>query len=258
MTFTVKGFKVICYCSKASNMETRVNKECDHCMEEMFKTCGNAYKLFYHIVLLEICKSYNIVPKGLYMKKDYCIGNPSTEFCNSWRKEKLDYQLRLWDMLIQGNVRKLSKLEDDFGEVIRKTKVNLKFLFRLRFHLDRVEKKQQKIKLKKLRSLSPNSMYKKLLTERFYEHLPHFRFKFDFVKFCNSKIEDFENLLNSLTLDNMPGFIEKSKIPFNSLKNLLANRYLDAKNNEREEVNSVCDFTSDELSEDNSNDSEVV
>ena len=78
-------------------------------------------------------------------------------------------------MLIQENIRKLFKLEDDFGEVIRKAKVNVNFLFKLKIHLDRLEKKQQKLKLKKLRSLSPSSLYKKLLTEQFYEHLPHFR-----------------------------------------------------------------------------------
>ena len=192
--------------------------------------------------------------------KDYCIGNPSTEFCDNWRKEKLDYQLRLCDMLIEENVRKLFKLEDDFGQVIRKTKVNVNFLFKLRFHLDRIVNKQQKIKLKKLCSLSPNSAYKKLLIERFYEHLPHFRFKLDFVKFCNSNVEDFENLFNILALDNMPGFIEKNKVPFNSVKNLVVNRhlYLDFENNERELVNSPWDFVSGELSEENSNDSEVA
>ena len=79
--------------------------------------------------------------------------------------------------------RKLFKLEDNFGQVIRKTKVNVNFLFKLSFHLDRVERKHQKVKLKKLRSLSPNSVFKKLLIERFYQHLPHFRFKRDFVKF---------------------------------------------------------------------------
>ena len=162
-------------------------------------------------VFLRICKSYKIVPKGLHAKENYCIGNPSTEFCNNWRKEKLDYQLRLCDMLIQENIRKLFKLEDDFGQLIRKTQVNVNYSFKLRFHLDRVERKQQKIKLKKLRSLSPNSVCKKLLIERFYEYLPHFRFKLDFVKFCNSNIEELENLFNILTLDNMPGFIEKIK-----------------------------------------------
>ena len=56
----------------------------------------------------------------------------------------------------------------------------------------------------------------------------------------------------------MPSFIEKEKVPFNSVKNLVANRhlYLGFENNEREEVNSTCNFVSGVLSEDNSNDSE--
>ena len=112
MTFTVKGFKVIYSCTKAFNMETTVNKECDNYMKQMFKTCENAYKTFYHIIFLEICKSYKIVSKGLYVKKDHCIKNPSTVFCNSWHKGKLDYQLRLCDILIRENVRKLFQLEE--------------------------------------------------------------------------------------------------------------------------------------------------
>ena len=141
-------------------MESTVNTECDYYMKQMFKTCENVYKTFYHIIFLEICISYKIVPKGLYVKKDHCIGNPSTEFCNSWHKEKLDYQLWLCHILNRENVRKLFQLED-FGWVIKKTKVNINFLFKLRFHLDRVEKKQQKVKLKKLRPLSPNLKEKK-------------------------------------------------------------------------------------------------
>ena len=39
---------------KASNMETTVNKECDNHVKQMFKTCENAYKIFYHIIFLEI------------------------------------------------------------------------------------------------------------------------------------------------------------------------------------------------------------
>ena len=104
-------------------------------------------------------------------------------------------------------------MEDDFGQLIRKTRVNVNYLFKLRFHLDRVEGKQQKIKLKKLRSLSPNSVYKKLLIERFYEYLSHFLYKLDFVKFCNSNIEELENLFKILVLGNIPGFIEKNKVP---------------------------------------------
>ena len=126
-------------------------------------------------------------------------------------------------------------MEDDFGQAIKKTKANVYFLFKLRFHLDRVERKQQKIKLKKLRSLSPNSVCKKLLIEQFREHLPHSWFKLDFAKFCNSDIKDFESLFNILTLDNIVGFLEKNKVRFNSVNNLVAkgHLYLDFENNER-------------------------
>ena len=69
-------------------------------------------------------------------------------------------------------------------------------------------------------------MYKKLLIEQYYEYLPYFRSKLEFVKFCNWNTEDFEHLFNTLTLDNMPGFIEKNKVPFNYVKNLVVNRLL--------------------------------
>ena len=77
----------------------------------------------------------------------------------------------------------------------------------------------------------------------------------------NGNILTLDNMhLKIPTLDNMPGFIEKSKVPFNSVENLVVNRhlYLGFENNKREEVISVCDFASGELSEDNSNDSEVA
>ena len=58
----------------------------------------------------------------------------------------------------------------------------------------------------------------------------------------------------------MPDFIKKNKVPFNSAKNLVVNKhlYLDFENNEREEINSACDFVSGELFEDSINDSEVA
>ena len=46
--------------------------------------------------------------------------------------------------------------------------------------------------------------------------------------------------------DNMPGFIQKNKLTFNSVKNLVVNRhvYLDFENNEKKGVNSACNFIS--------------
>ena len=57
LTFTVKGFKVIYSCTKVSNVERTVNKDCSNYMKQMFNTCENAYKTYYHIIFLEICKS---------------------------------------------------------------------------------------------------------------------------------------------------------------------------------------------------------
>ena len=77
----------------------------------------------------------------------------------------------------------------------------------------------------------------------------------------NDNILTLDNMyLNIPTLDNMPGVIEKNKVPFSSVENVVVNRhlYLGFENNKREEVISVYDFVGGELSEDNSNDSEVA
>ena len=40
-----------------------------------------------------------------------------------------------------------------------------------------------------------------MVLERFDEHLPFFKFKFDFNVFCYSKFPDFENLYTLLTIN---------------------------------------------------------
>ena len=56
----------------------------------------------------------------------------------------------------------------------------------------------------------------------------------------------------------MPGFNENVRVPFYSLSDLVLDRhlYLYFENNEREEVNSICDFDSGNVSGDKSNDPE--
>ena len=126
------------------------------------------------MIFLEISKSNRIVPKGLYVKKDFFSAEIFIKGILLYlAKGKFDYQWRLCDSLIQENDRELFQLKVDFGQVVRITKVNNNFLSILRFHPDRVQKKQDEIKKRKLRSLSPNSVYKKLLIDQFYKHLPH-------------------------------------------------------------------------------------
>ena len=56
----------------------------------------------------------------------------------------------------------------------------------------------------------------------------------------------------------MPGFNENVRVPFYSLNDLVLDRHfhLYFENNEREEVNCICDFDSGKLFGDKSNDSE--
>ena len=72
---------------------------------------------------------------------------------------------------------------------------------KVRGHIDKVEKEQQRIKQKRLSTLSGNSNVKKLVFERFYEHLPHFQFNVDFLSYCSSQCPDFENMYTLTTLN---------------------------------------------------------
>ena len=83
------------------------------------------------------------------MNEDHCIGNTSREFCYNWRKEKLNYQLRLCEMLIKENVRNTFKLKDDFGQVIEKKKKSmLIFYSSLGLILIELKRSNKKLSLK--------------------------------------------------------------------------------------------------------------
>ena len=40
-----------------------------------FFNLADVCKSFYHVILLEVCKSYQIVPDELYVEIEPCIGN---------------------------------------------------------------------------------------------------------------------------------------------------------------------------------------
>ena len=79
---------------------------------------------------------------------------------------------------------------------------------KVKTHLDKLEKIQSKIKRKKLRNMSTNSLLKKMVLERFDEHLPFFKVKYDFNVFCYSKFHDFENLYTLLSMIRVAVFLE--------------------------------------------------
>ena len=89
---------------------------------------------------------------------------------------------------------------DNFWCDIRYAEVDVIWLLKVK-NLDKLEKIQSKSKRKKLRKISANSLLKKMVLERFDEHLLFFKFKFDFNAFCYSKFPYFENLYTLLTIN---------------------------------------------------------
>ena len=81
-------------------------------------------------------------------------------------------------------------------------------VYKVKTHLDKLEKIQSKIKRKKLRNMSTNSLLKKMVLERFDEHLPFFKVKYDFNVFCYSKFHDFENLCTLHSMIRVAVFLE--------------------------------------------------
>ena len=72
---------------------------------------------------------------------------------------------------------------DSFWDEIKYFNFDLKGLFKVRNHLEKLERKLQETKHKNLSNLSKNAEIKKLVLARFREHLPHFEFKVDFTSF---------------------------------------------------------------------------
>ena len=79
--------------------------------QQLYNFEEDVHKSFYHVIFLEVCKSYQIVPDGLYVEKEPCIGNPS--------KNQLEVtRSNLRDALLKEYVKKYLKLEAEFKTCI--------------------------------------------------------------------------------------------------------------------------------------------
>ena len=83
------------------------NEECRKYSKNLFKKSESIYKSFYHIVFLEICKSFGLLPRGLVSKKRFCAGHPSKEFAEEWRSSVKDMDNNCHDLLLQEHCKKL-------------------------------------------------------------------------------------------------------------------------------------------------------
>ena len=103
--------------------------------QRLYNLLEDAYRTFYHIVFLEVSKSYGIIPNGLKIKKAACIGNVSENFVTSWKLEFTKAEVQLMEVLILEHVRKLYVIEEHFNSLFKHHTVQEDWLFRTRNHL---------------------------------------------------------------------------------------------------------------------------
>ena len=152
-------------------------------------------------MFLEICKLFELLPKGLSTKNRLCFGKPSEELEKEWNNGVDELNESCCDSLLQEHCKKLFNLMDIFWCDIKYVELDITWLLKAKTHLDKLEKIQSKIKRKKLRNMSTKSLLKKMVLERFNEHLPFLKFKYDFNAFCYSNFPGFENLHTLLTMN---------------------------------------------------------
>ena len=93
-----------------------------------------------NIVFLESCKSFGLLPKGLVSKNSFCISHPSKEFTEGWESNVEDMDNKCRDLLLQEHCKKLFLLMDSFWDEIRDFNFHLKWLFKIRNYLEKLEK----------------------------------------------------------------------------------------------------------------------
>ena len=108
--------------------------------QQLYNLLEDAYRTFYHIVFLEVSKSYGIIPNGLKIKKAACIGNVSKNFVTSWNLELTKTEVQLMEVLILEHVRKLYAIEKSFNLLFKHHTVQEDWLFRTRNHLEKFER----------------------------------------------------------------------------------------------------------------------
>ena len=109
-------------------------------------------------MFLEICESFELLPKGLSTKKRLCSGK-SSELEKEWKHgiDELDGGCR--DLLLQEHCKKLFNLTDIFWCDIKYVEEDVIWLLKVKTHLDELEKIQSKTKRKKLKVTSATKLF---------------------------------------------------------------------------------------------------
>ena len=88
--------------------------------EHLFNLAEDIYQSLYHVIFLEVCKSYQFVSNGFYVEKEPCTGNPSKKFLDEWKNQLEVTRSKLRDVLLEEYVEYYFQLEAEFKSVFEK------------------------------------------------------------------------------------------------------------------------------------------
>ena len=140
-----------------------MDENCINYKKTCFKNSEGIFKTFFHIVFLEICKLFELLLKGLSTKKRLYFEKLSEELEKEQKNGIDELNGRCRDLLLQEHCKKLFNFMDTFWCDIKYVEVDVIWLMKVKTHLDKLEKIQSKIKRKKLRKISANSLLKKMV-----------------------------------------------------------------------------------------------
>ena len=156
-------------------------------MKVCYKKSEQINKSLYHIVFLEICKSFQLMPKGFKAKKKCCVGGTSKDFEEKWDANLQDIESKYRDLSFY--------LMDYFWEATVDVDVDTSCLVKFRKHHGKIEREHAKTKRKKIARLSRNYFQNLMSTSLI------FQFKSDFLSYCNFLCPEFENLYTLVTIN---------------------------------------------------------
>ena len=117
------------------------------------------------------------------LKRNHVLAIRVRKFLDAWKNQLEITRSSLRDVLLEEYVEKYFKLEAEFKSVFAKHIVQEDWLLKVRNHLERLEKKLHRKKLKKLRKFCKNDHFYFECFERFESHDEFFSFKHSFVSF---------------------------------------------------------------------------
>ena len=91
-----------------------MDEMCMNYKKTCFKNSERIFQTFFHTVFLEICKSFELVLKGLSTKKRLCFGKPSEKLEKEWKNRIDGLNGRCHDLFLQEHCKKLLNLMDIF------------------------------------------------------------------------------------------------------------------------------------------------